>query len=98
METGAATVFSVSNKKPLLLKNDSDKTPRSLRSLYEKEREDHLSQLVIWFEKYFQNENIGKLSWIQDPFNSIAPTDFDSIEEESLIELYFDNSLKAIIF
>jgi len=57
--------------------------------------EDRLSQLVIWFEKYFLNENIGKLSWIQDPFNSIAPTDFDSIEEESLIELSCDNSLKA---
>ncbi|VVC25639.1 Ribonuclease H-like domain,HAT, C-terminal dimerisation domain [Cinara cedri] len=53
--------------------------------------EDHLSQIVIWFEKYFQNEN----KWIQVPFNSFAPTDFDSIEKESLIELFCDNSLKA---
>lgn len=48
---------------------------------------DHLSQLVIWFEKYFQNENIDKFSWIQDPFNSTAPSEFTSTEEESLIEL-----------
>ncbi|KAL4126012.1 hypothetical protein QTP88_010244 [Uroleucon formosanum] len=56
---------------------------------------DHLSQLVIWFEKYFQNENIDKFSWIQDPFNSTAPSEFTSTEEESLIELSCDNSLKT---
>lgn len=56
---------------------------------------DHLSQLVIWFEKYFQNENIDKFSWIQDPFNSTAPSEFISTEEESLIELSCDNSLKT---
>jgi len=55
---------------------------------------DHLSQLVIWFEKYFQNENIDKFSWIQDPLNSTAPSEFTSTEEESLIELSCDNSLK----
>lgn len=26
--------------------------------------ENHLSQLDIWFEKYFQNENISKFAWI----------------------------------
>ncbi|KAL4101100.1 hypothetical protein QTP88_012347 [Uroleucon formosanum] len=56
---------------------------------------DHLSQLVIWFEKYFQNENIDKFSWIQNPFNSTAPSEFTSTEEKSLIELSFDNSLKT---
>jgi len=55
----------------------------------------HLSQLVIWFEKYFENENIGKFAWIQDPLNSIAPSEFISTEEESFIELFCDNSLKA---
>jgi zinc finger BED domain-containing protein 5/7/8/9 len=57
--------------------------------------EDHLSQLVIWFEKYFQNGNIDKFAWIQDPFNSIGPSEFISTEEESLIELSCDSSLKA---
>ncbi|VVC33157.1 Hypothetical protein CINCED_3A012045 [Cinara cedri] len=70
--------------------NEADISP-DMKSIFEH----HLSQLIIWFEKYFQNENIGKLSWIQDPFNFITPTDFDSIEEESLIELSCDNSLKA---
>ncbi|XP_060846219.1 zinc finger BED domain-containing protein 5-like [Rhopalosiphum padi] len=57
--------------------------------------EDHLSQLVVWFEKYFKNEDIDKFAWIQDPFNSIVPSEFNSTEEESLIELSCDSSLKS---
>jgi hypothetical protein len=57
--------------------------------------EDHLSQLVIWFEKYFINEDTDKFAWIQDPFNSIVPSKFISTEEESLIELSCDSSLKS---
>jgi hypothetical protein len=49
--------------------------------------EGHLSQLIIWFEKYFQNENFDKFAWIQVPFNTSAPSEF--------IELSCDNSLKA---
>jgi len=49
--------------------------------------ENPLSQLIICFEKCYLNENIGKFAWIQDPFNSIAPPEFTSTEEESLIEL-----------
>jgi len=57
--------------------------------------EDHLSQLVIWLEKYFKNEGTDKFAWIQDPFNSIVPSEFNSAEEESLIELSCDSSLKS---
>jgi hypothetical protein len=57
--------------------------------------EGHLSQTMIWFEKYFQNKNFDKFAWIQDPFNTSAPSEFTSAEEENLIELSCDNSLKA---
>ncbi|VVC25872.1 Hypothetical protein CINCED_3A012173 [Cinara cedri] len=51
--------------------------------------------LVIWFEKYFKNEDTDKFAWIQDPFTSIVPSEFISTEEESLIELSCDSSLKS---
>jgi hypothetical protein len=54
----------------------------------------HLSQLYIWFEKYFQNENFDKNAWIQDPFNTGAPSEYTSTEVENLIELSCDNSMK----
>lgn len=57
--------------------------------------QDHLLHLNNWFEKYFKNENIDRFTWIQDPFNAYAPFDFTSAEEENLIELSCDNSLKA---
>jgi hypothetical protein len=47
--------------------------------------EGHLSQLIIWFEKYFQNENFDKFARIQDPFNTSAPSEFTSAEEENLL-------------
>lgn len=54
--------------------------------------EGHISQLVIWFAKYFQNENIDQFLWIRDSFKYIAPSEFISTEEKSLIELSCDNS------
>ncbi|XP_025407116.1 zinc finger BED domain-containing protein 5-like [Sipha flava] len=42
-----------------------------------------------------KNEDIDKFAWIQDPFNSIVPSEFNSTEEESLIELSCDSSLKS---
>lgn len=47
--------------------------------------EDHLSHLVIWFQKYFQNKNIDKFASIQDPFNSIVPSKFTSTKEERFL-------------
>jgi hypothetical protein len=41
--------------------------------------EEHLSQLINWFEKYFQEDNIDKFAWIQDPFRAKAPSEFTSV-------------------
>jgi hypothetical protein len=64
---------------------------RGMKSIFE----EHLSQLITWFEKYFQNYNIDKFAWIQDPFNATAPSEFTAAEEENLIELSCDNTLKT---
>lgn len=54
-------------------------------------------EIYFWkpLEKYFQNENIDKFAWIQDPLNSIVLLEFTSTKEESIIELSCDNSLKT---
>ena len=62
----------------------------NIRSVFE----EHLSQLSKWFEKYFQEDNIDKFAWIQNPFKAKAPPDFTSAEEESFIDLSCDNTLK----
>jgi hypothetical protein len=54
--------------------------------------EEHLSQFITWFEKYFENYNIYKFAWIQDPFNATALSEFTAAEEENLIELPCDNT------
>lgn len=56
---------------------------------------EHLSKLTEWFAKYFTEENVEKFAWIQDPFHAPCPPEFTSLEEESLIELSCDNSLKT---
>jgi hypothetical protein len=57
--------------------------------------EEHLSQLITWFEKYFQNDSIDKFAWIQGPLNATASSEFAAAEEENLIELSCDNMLKT---
>ncbi|XP_067120061.1 zinc finger BED domain-containing protein 5-like [Centruroides vittatus] len=54
---------------------------------------DHLSELIKKFEKYFEAD-IDKFTWIQDPFRAKTPSEFTSLEEESLIDLSCDNTLK----
>ncbi|XP_063813110.1 SCAN domain-containing protein 3-like [Pseudophryne corroboree] len=54
----------------------------------------HLTNLSDWFEKYFP-ENMEKFVWIQDPFSTRAPMEFTSVEEEKLIELSCDKTLKV---
>jgi hypothetical protein len=49
--------------------------------------EEHLSQLITQFEKYFQNDNIDKFAWLQYQFNATAPSEFTAAEEENLIVL-----------
>jgi hypothetical protein len=60
--------------------NGVDST-RGMKSIFK----EHLSQLITWFEKYFQNENIYKFAWIQHPFNVTAPSEFTAAEEENLM-------------
>ncbi|XP_063786065.1 protein FAM200A-like [Pseudophryne corroboree] len=62
----------------------------TLKSVFEQ----HLTNLSYWFEKYFP-ENMEKFVWIQDPFNTSAPIKFSSVEEEKLIELSCDKTLKV---
>lgn len=50
---------------------------RNIKSVFE----EHLSQLINWFEKYFQEDNIDRFAWIQDPFRAKAPSEFTSVEE-----------------
>lgn len=56
---------------------------------------EHLSKLTEWFSKYFAEDNVEKFAWIQNPFHAQAPPEFTSQEEESLIELSCDSSLKT---
>ena len=63
---------------------------RGMKSIFE----EHLSQLITWFEKYFQNDNIDKFALIQDPFNANAPSEFTAAEEENLIDLSCNNTLE----
>jgi hypothetical protein len=57
--------------------------------------EEHLTQLITWLEKCFQNDNIYKIPWIQDPFNATAPSELTAIEKENLIELSCENKSKT---
>nr|CAH7768867.1 unnamed protein product [Callosobruchus chinensis] len=47
------------------------------------------------FRNSRNEENVEKFAWIQDPFHAKSPQKFTSLEEESLIELSCDNSLKS---
>jgi hypothetical protein len=49
---------------------------RGMKSIFA----EHLSQLITWFEKYFQN-NFNKFAKIQDPFNATAPPEITTAEK-----------------
>ncbi|CAK1599033.1 unnamed protein product [Parnassius mnemosyne] len=53
----------------------------------------HLSSLSEQFENYFP-ENLEQYDWVRNPFQSTAPSTLSTKEEEQLIELYCDSSLK----
>jgi len=44
-----------------------------------------LITIIIWFEKYFKNQNAYKYAWIQDPVNTIAPSECISIGKKFLL-------------
>lgn len=53
----------------------------------------HLSSLREHFEKYFP-ENLEQYDWVRNPFQSTLPSTLSTEEEEQLIELSCDSSLK----
>ncbi|KAL4702887.1 hypothetical protein ACJJTC_005798 [Scirpophaga incertulas] len=56
---------------------------------------EHLAKLTEYFSKYFADDDVEKFAWIQDPFHAQSPQGFTSQDEESLIELSCDSSLKT---
>mgnify|MGYP002775206681 CR=1 FL=1 len=56
---------------------------------------EHLAKLTEYFSKYFAEDDVEKFAWIQDPFHAQSPQGFTSQDEESLIELSCDSSLKT---
>jgi len=57
---------------------------------------EHLDGLLMQFSHYFQDLNIERFSWIQNPFVDEKDEEFEltTIEREKLIELSCDSSLK----
>ncbi|XP_023211413.1 zinc finger BED domain-containing protein 5-like, partial [Centruroides sculpturatus] len=54
----------------------------------------HLSTLSIHFDTYFP-KNVNQYDWIRDPFQSIpTPSTLSTVEEEQLLQLSCDTSLK----
>lgn len=53
----------------------------------------HLSSLSEHFEQYFP-ENLERYDWVRNPFQSTTPSTLSTEEEEQLIELSCDSSLK----
>lgn len=53
----------------------------------------HLLSLIEHFGKYFP-ENLNQYDWVRNPFQSPTPSTLSTEEEEQLIELSCDSSLK----
>ncbi|XP_050985391.1 zinc finger BED domain-containing protein 5 [Labeo rohita] len=53
----------------------------------------HISTLTQLFQKYFPNNSM-QYDWIIDPFNTPAPADFSSAEEDQYIEMTSDSTFR----
>ncbi|XP_058649117.1 zinc finger BED domain-containing protein 5-like [Onychostoma macrolepis] len=53
----------------------------------------HISTLTELFQKYIPNNSV-QYDWIIDPFNTAAPADFSSAEEDQFIEMTIDFTLR----
>ncbi|XP_025410678.1 protein FAM200A-like [Sipha flava] len=56
-------------------------------------REEHLMNLETHFMKYFPEE-MKQYYWIKDPFTEKPPSNFTTTEEEQLIDISSDSSLR----
>jgi len=85
-ENGKATCFSF--LKSFLEDNDLELPMSSLNII-----SDHLMTLKNHFEKYFP-EDIVQYNWIKDPFSENPLPNFTTTEEEQLIDISSDSSLR----
>lgn len=53
---------------------------------------EHLSELITYSEKYFEKDNLNKITKIQDPSQTTALTEVTIAEEENLLEFYLFGS------
>ncbi|XP_025407445.1 zinc finger BED domain-containing protein 5-like [Sipha flava] len=85
-ENGKTTCFSF--LKSFLEDNDLELPMSSLNII-----SDHLMTLKNHFEKYFP-EDIVQYNWIKDPFSENPLPNFTTTEEEQLIDISSDSSLR----
>ena len=48
------------------MKSNEHDLSRRLKTIFE----EHLSQTIIWFEDYYNNQNFNEYLWIQSRFNT----------------------------
>ncbi|KAL4132622.1 hypothetical protein QTP88_009744 [Uroleucon formosanum] len=85
-ENGKTTCFSF--LKSFLEDNDLELPMNSLKKI-----SDHLMTLKNHFEKYFPDD-IVQYNWIKDPFSEKPLSNFTTTEEEQLIDIPSDSSLR----
>ncbi|CAK1588691.1 unnamed protein product [Parnassius mnemosyne] len=73
----------------ILQENSIESLDPSLKLIFTQ----HLSSLSELFENYFP-ENLEQYDWVRNPFQSTSPSTLSTWEEEQLIELSCDSSLK----
>ncbi|CAK1599788.1 unnamed protein product [Parnassius mnemosyne] len=73
----------------ILQENSIESLDASLKLIFTQ----HLSSLSEHFENYFP-ENLEQYDWVRNPFQSTSPSTLSTKEEEQLIELSCDSSLK----
>ncbi|XP_069098337.1 protein FAM200A-like [Pleurodeles waltl] len=54
-----------------------------------------LSQLHVYLQKYFPEDEVEPIKWVRDPFNAAIPHHFNNEEAEQLIDISSDSTLKV---
>ncbi|XP_066473215.1 uncharacterized protein [Tiliqua scincoides] len=54
----------------------------------------YLSQLHLYLQKYFPEDEVEPMQWVRDPFSSEIPPHFNNKEAEQLIDVSTDSILK----
>ena len=53
----------------------------------------HISPLHRFFKKYFLGDS-SQYDWVRDPFRATAPAEFSSVEEDQLIDMSSNSTLR----